>query len=170
MKTIAYIVVTLLILSSCSKSEELPVSVITFNFEGQEFELKLHRYSKVQVGMSDLFYNTYGFTIDPLVYHHSDHIANFRLLTFVYSHPDSIGYSNELSNLHVELINKSDSTNIYFSSEICSPSNFELVIDELEWVDNETGFYSGRFSGEICDSSQNNSIDILSGNIIKARL
>ena len=169
MRSIIYILVSILILTSCSKSEVQPEHVIRFEFEDQIFEKKLHRFYKVGVE-SDLYANGYGFSIDSLEYLQSYHFAVFSLKAFVYYHPDSTNYSNEYSSLLIELINKSDSTSMYFSSEICSPSTFELVIEDFDWIDLETGTYSGRFSGELCDSSQTNKLNIISGNIIRALL
>ena len=170
MRFIAIIIVTVLILTSCSKDEFLPISIVNLEIEDQKFEAKLYRFSKIKMDQSDLFRNDLAFRIDSLVYNDLNYIAFFRLKAFVYYHPDSTSYSNDLSSLSIEMVNKSDSSITQYASEICNQKKFDLVINQIEWVDVETGYYSGRFQGELCDSNKTSILIIKNGELIRARL
>ncbi len=95
---------------------------------------------------------------------------NIYLRTFVYYHADSVGYKHDSSLMEISLIKRLDGyVNTYYSN-FCEEHSFELMIDWLEFSDDQEGYYSGKFEGLLCDSAQVNSISIKSGKIIRARL
>ena len=170
MRSFLNILFCIITLISCAKSKVEPVSVIKFDLENQYYEKKLNRSYKIQIPQTDLYINGYGFSIDTFDYQEELYLANIHLVSFVYYHTDSIEYKHDSSRLEIRLQNIVDSTMIHFSSQICGNNSFELIIDQLETSDNINGYYSARFEGTICDSSQVNSMKISSGKIIRARL
>ena len=170
MRLVPIIIVLVLTLTFCSKKEVLPISVVNFRIGNQKYETKLYRLAKIRWDQSDLFCNYLTFVIDSLEYNDLKYNATFRMRAIVNYRPESTSYSHELSSISAYMVNKSDSSTTSYSSEICKENSFELVINDIEWIDAESGYYSGRFHGELCDSNQTVHLIIEDGQLIRARL